>query len=108
MAGTLLHVPMVPVTAHDLQTVSHNALQQTPSAQKPLKHSPPAMHEEPVSVLHPPIPSHDLLVPEHVPSSLPMATFEQVPSEPATLQDLQSAVQVVAQQTPSTQCALEH
>jgi hypothetical protein len=86
----------------------HAVLQQIPSMQNELKQDTPVMHVAPSSPLHVPIPSHACVAPEHPPSSLPTATFEQVPAKPLTLQDLQSAVHDVSQQTPSTQFPLRH
>jgi hypothetical protein len=46
-AVTLLHVPMLPVSAHDLQLELQAVAQQTPCAHTPLVHSVPAAHVEP-------------------------------------------------------------
>ena len=40
-------MPPVPVSAHDRQLPVHAVLQQTPCAQNPLLHSPPAMQAAP-------------------------------------------------------------
>jgi hypothetical protein len=46
-AGTVEQVPPVPVSEHDMQVPVHAVLQQTPCAQNPLLHSPPAVHAAP-------------------------------------------------------------
>jgi hypothetical protein len=46
-AGTLLHVPALPDSAHDLQAPAQSVLQQTPWAQNPDWHSVPTPHVAP-------------------------------------------------------------
>jgi hypothetical protein len=48
------------------------------------------------------------LVHDPVGSAPPAGTGEQMPSVPASAHDLQLAVQLVAQQTPSAQMPLRH
>jgi hypothetical protein len=48
------------------------------------------------------------LVQEPVGSALPAGTGEQAPGVPVSAQDLQLAVQLVAQQTPWAQMPLRH
>jgi len=67
-----------------------------------LTQSPPAAQVWPLSFLQAPAPSQEF-VPEQVPSSVPNATFEQVPSLPVTLHDRQAVVHEPLQQYPSTQ-----
>ena len=50
-AGTLVQVPTVPASAQDWQVPPHAVPQQTPWAQNPDTHSPPAPHETPVAFL---------------------------------------------------------
>jgi hypothetical protein len=45
--GTLVHAPTVPASAQDWQVPPHAVSQQTPCAQKPDRHSPPAPHATP-------------------------------------------------------------
>jgi hypothetical protein len=68
-------------------------------------------------LVQPPRPSHSPLVPQvdtgwvaqrSRGSSAPAGTGRQVPGMLATLHEWQAAVQVVAQQTPSTQIVLVH
>jgi hypothetical protein len=104
----LVHVPTLPAMLQDWHVVAQVLLQQTPSAQKPLKHSLPTEHPMPISFLHAALPSHEF-VPMHIgESSDPEGTFEHIPRLPATLHALQVAVQVESQQTPSAQIALRH
>jgi len=81
------------------------ALQQTPSTQKPLKHSVVAEQVWPFSFLQTPLPSHDWFTPEHagtpLVSSKPAATLEQMPTAPVMLQDLHVPLHTALQQTPS-------
>jgi hypothetical protein len=54
LLGMLAHVPFVPApaaTEHARQVPAHASLQQTPSAQKPLEHSPPRTHTCPAAFL---------------------------------------------------------
>jgi hypothetical protein len=46
-AGTVEHVPPVPLSAHDMQVPLQVVLQQTPCAQTRLSHSVPAAHAAP-------------------------------------------------------------
>lgn len=50
-AVTLVQVPTVPASAHDWQVPPQAVPQQTPCAQKPDTHSPPAPHATPVDFL---------------------------------------------------------
>lgn len=45
--GTLLHVPALPVSAHDRQVPVHAVAQHTPCSQNPVTHSEPAAHVRP-------------------------------------------------------------
>ena len=45
--GTLLHDPIDPAILQALQSPVHDELQQTPSVQLPLRHSPPIVHVTP-------------------------------------------------------------
>lgn len=46
-AGTLVHMPALPDSAHDLHVPAHAAEQQTPCAQMPELHSVPSPHVPP-------------------------------------------------------------
>ena len=50
-AATLVHAPTVPASAHDWQVPPHAESQQTPCAQKPDRHSPPAPQATPAAFL---------------------------------------------------------
>jgi hypothetical protein len=101
-AVTFEQVPTVPVRLQAWHVVVQALLQQTPSTQLPLKHSTVLAQPSPISFLQTPMPSQDWFTPEHVlTSSWPEGTFEQVPTVPIRLQDLQLPLQSALQQTPS-------
>jgi hypothetical protein len=50
-AATLAHIPGLPARLHARQVPQLPALQQTPSTQLPLVHSPPALHVAPSACL---------------------------------------------------------
>jgi len=56
--GTLMQVPTLPGTLHDLHADPHPALQHTPSTQKPLKQSTASIHAALSIFLHAPAPLH--------------------------------------------------
>ena len=68
-AQVMEHVPTRPVTLHELHNVVHAVLQQTPSTQKPVRHSPAAPQPCPWIFLQLPLPSHWLL-PVHAATGL--------------------------------------
>lgn len=87
-------------------------LQQTSSAQSPLAQVPaPPTQLCPFLSLHTPAPSQALF-PVHVMVALPSmpltGMFEQVPTEPPTLQAMQVPRQATLQHTPSMQFGLKH
>jgi len=69
--GTLVHVPTVPVIAHEVQVPVHAVMQQTPCAQKPEPHSPPLPQVTPIAFLA-------QLPPMHVNGATQSASTEQV------------------------------
>jgi hypothetical protein len=88
-------------------------LQQTPSTQKPLVHSPLTVHGVPfVNSAHAPDPLQLAAPPHSLSGSVVAAMNEQVPSGPlpffALVHALQALVHAVLQQTPSTQKLLRH
>lgn len=108
----LPQVPSEPLPLSDAEQAwqgdKQELLQQTPSAQNPLKQSAATPQAWPLSFLQTPAPSHDCAGPEQVTvSSWLMATKEQTPAAPARLHDLHVSVQAVLQQTVSTQWALK-
>jgi hypothetical protein len=110
-AATLVQVPTLPTALHTLQSVLQAALQHTPSAQKPLRHSVPALHAAAFSFLQLPAPSQ-VFVPVQMfngkLSSTFAATFEHVPTLPASAHVLHAVLQAELQQTLSTQLPLRH
>jgi hypothetical protein len=50
-AGTFVHVPTVPVSAHDWHVPAHAALQQKPCAQNPDVHWFPAVQAAPIALV---------------------------------------------------------
>jgi hypothetical protein len=93
------------VAAHVWQAVSHFALQQTPSRQKPVAHSVGAPQVCPATFLQTPAASQ-LLDPEHVPGSTPLFTFEHAPGVIEQLS--QVPVHGLSQHTWSTQMPVKH
>ena len=105
------HVPSTPLPFSTLEQAWQGdpqaLLQQTPSAQNPLKQSPAPAQLWPLSFLQTPLPSQDCVAPEHVPTSSWFApTNEQTPSAAGRLHALHVSAQAVLQQRPSTQCPL--
>lgn len=105
-------VPLVPwpfnASEHALHIPVQFVSQQTPSTQKPEMQSVGKVQVAPLSDLHAPKPSHDWLVPEHVPmSSWLAATFEHVPMLPAMLHAWQVLAQLLLQHKPSAQTPLK-
>jgi hypothetical protein len=110
--ATLVQVPTVPDRLHAWQVASHAELQQTLSAQKPLRHSELVEQAAAISFLHVPIPSQDWFAPVQagtpLASSWPEGTLEQTPTALGTLQDLQVPLQAMSQHTPSKHWPLMH
>jgi hypothetical protein len=107
----LLHVPTLPVTLHDVQVAVHKALQQTPSAHWPVKHSDPMAHGAPLTFLQTPLASHWFIPVQTFVGKLsvwPAGVLLHVPTDPATLHDRHAVVQELLQQTPSAQKPLRH
>jgi len=105
-SGTAWQVPTDPATLHELQFELHAVSQQTPSTQKPLPHCPLLVHVWPPIRMH--VPPKQAELPVQVPSVAPLGTVWQVPTDPATLHELQFELHAVSQQTPSTQKPLPH
>src|SRR5436190_10186900 len=101
--GTKEHVPRVATRLQVLQVSLQSVLQQTPSAQWPLAHSPNASHCWPRRFLHCWLASH-AWSDGQLSSPDPTGTLRHLPAMPGTLHDLHVPVQVAcSQQTPSTQ-----
>jgi hypothetical protein len=98
-----VQVPGLVASAHASHCPVQAALQQTPSAQKPLTHWPAVVHVCPAFSLQAPVASQ-LLVPLQVPGSSALVTATQVPPPP--VQAWQVAHDALPQQVPSTQAAL--
>ena len=98
-AVTGVHVPLVAASAHASQAPPHAALQQTPSAQKPLTHWVPAVHVCPGFSLHAPMASQ-VFVELQVSASSALFTATQVPPPP--VQVWQVPHDALPQQCPST------
>ena len=62
LAGTLVHDPSAPASAHDLHALAHAVAQQTPWAQVPDAHSVPAEQKAPFGFLPHEFPTHTLPV----------------------------------------------
>jgi hypothetical protein len=77
LSSALVTARQAPV-AQERQAAVQAALQQTPSLQKPVAHSVPAVHACPVFFLHAPAALH-VLVPVHSGSSSSETTAVQVP-----------------------------
>src|SRR6185369_9586787 len=93
---------------HALHVPAQALLQQTPSAQKVLRHSAFPPHACPRPFLQAPSPSHWLGAAQVPRSLIPFGTFEQVPTVPARLHALQVPTQAVLQQKPSAQSEVAH
>jgi hypothetical protein len=130
-AGTLVQVPSVPLRLHALHAPAQAPLQQVPSTQFPLVHSPPLVHVTPFAcfiVQAVPLQKYPAT---HCPSSVqlvghaaatplhrygahgglpapPMGTFVQVPSCPLRLHASHPPPQALSQQRPSAQLPLVH
>lgn len=103
------HVPLIPPVfafEHARQRPVHILSQQTPSAQKPLKHELPPLHVCPFSSSQSAPVLHETVGPVHIPSSVPLGTSAHVPTLPAILHARHVVVHVSLQQTPSTQLVL--
>jgi hypothetical protein len=100
------HVPGCPERSHRWHVPPQASLQQKPSTQFPLKHSPAPLHRSPWTFLHAPAPSH-CDPPPHAfvgyPSVCPTGRLVHTPTDPSTLHALQVAVQSLSQHFPSTQ-----
>ena len=96
----LEQTPRLPDRLHALHVPMQVVLQQTPSAQLPLRHSEVALHICPSPFLHAPL--SQALGAVHVINALvstpPVGMFEQTPREPATLHALHVPVQFELQQ----------
>jgi len=106
-AGALVHIPRFPATLHARQSIVHAELQQYPSTQFPLTHSPSPLHVVPSTFLHTPLPSHwfdpvQMFV--GLLSVWPAATLLQLPD---ALHTLQALSQADSQHTLSTQKLLK-
>jgi hypothetical protein len=109
--GTLEHVPTAPMTLQAEHVAVHVELQQTPSTQNPLTHSPLAAQVLPISPLHALDPLHDPGLHSFCGSD-PFTIGPHVPFVPCPLRAAVHAWHVpphaVLQQTPSTQKLLKH
>jgi hypothetical protein len=102
---TAVHVPLLVASPHDSQEPPQAALQQTPSAQKPLPHWLAAVHACPAFSLHIPVGSQ-LFVPLQLSASSALFTATHVPPPP--VQAWQAPQEAMPQQWPSTQFPLVH
>jgi hypothetical protein len=100
---TATHIPLLDASAHASQDPPQAALQQTPSAQKPLAHWVPAVQVWPDFSLQAPVASHDL-VPLQLSASSAPVTAVHVP--PPAVQAWQAPHEGTPQQRPSTQAPL--
>ena len=100
---TAVHVPLLLASPHDSQAPPHAALQQNPSAQKPLPHWLAAVHACPAFSLHIPVGSQ-LFVPLQLSASSALFTATHVPPPP--VQAWQAPQEAMPQQCPSTQFPL--
>jgi hypothetical protein len=100
---TAVHVPLLVASPHDSQAPEHAALQQNPSAQKPLPHWLAAVHACPPFILHMPVASQ-LFVPLQLSASSALFTATHVPPPP--VQAWQAPHEAIPQQCPSTQFPL--
>ncbi len=109
LSAMFVQVPRLPPMLHAWHVPQEAALQQTPSTQLPLEHSPPIAHAWPfVRSAQAPAPLQ-LVTPAHsFAGSSPFAMFEHVPMLPAMLHALQLVAHEVLQHTPSTQNVLRH
>jgi len=109
-AGTLVHVPRLPVTLHAWQVVPHAVLQQYPSTQLALTQSVATAHVSPLAFLH--APAEHTCVPAHsLSGSEPVVTLPHVPLLPpvfAAEHAWHVPEHAFAQHTPSTQNVLVH
>src|SRR5436305_694561 len=108
----LVHEPTLPVTLHDWHELQLALSQQTPSTQKPLTHSLPAMQVSPARSLQLPEPSQACVPPMSqvlggVLSGRPNGMLAQVPGLVMTLHDWQ-VEQTALQHRLSTQWPLRH
>lgn len=103
VALTAMQVPGLVASAHASHCPVQATLQHTPSAQKPLTHSPAIVHDRPVFSLQAPVASQ-LLMPLQLPGSSALVTATQVPPPP--VQAWQVEHDALPQQVPSTQAAL--
>jgi hypothetical protein len=100
---TAVHVPLVLASPHDSQDPVHAALQQNPSAQKPLPHWLAVVHACPDFILHMPVASQ-VFVPLQLSASSALFTATHVPPPP--VQARQAPHDAIPQQCPSTQFPL--
>jgi hypothetical protein len=116
-AAIVPHVPSAPeplfAAVQALQSVLQTELQQTPSMQKPLVHSPPAVHAVPFAESKQvPDPPHELPPKHSLSGSRPTAMLPQTPLTPepffVAVQAWQRPVHAALQQTPSAQKPLTH
>jgi hypothetical protein len=114
-AVTLAHVPLaLPVLAseHAVHVNVHAALQQKPSTQKPLRHSPASVHAAPcASLVHAAAPLHVVTPAHSLSGSVAFGTFPHVPLMPpffAALHAWHRPLHAALPQKPSAQKPLWH
>jgi hypothetical protein len=109
--GTLVQVPRLPGTLHAWQVPLQPELQQTPSTQLPLAHWLSCEQLWPAERRQAPAPLQVSGAVQGVVatrSGWPAGRKAQVPTLPVRLQDMQVPLQLVLQQTPSTQLPERH
>ena len=102
------HVPSAPATLHALHVPPQVLSQQTPSVQKPLRHSPAPPQEAPLTFTQAPVPLHTSAPLHSLAGSVFVGTLLQMPGVAPRLQVLQVPEQAFSQQTLSTQKPLRH
>jgi hypothetical protein len=103
--GMVRQVPSEPARAQLRQDWVQAALQQTPSAQKPLRQSPGRLQVWPVFFWHWP-PAEQLWLPVQLSGSGAPTTLAQVPAAPVHASQVRQ--ELAAQHLPSTQKPLAH